>query len=479
MVERWGLIFFLLRCAQGGNICYDRLGCFTDEAPWGGTAERPLGRLPMSPETINTQFLLFTKENPDNFQVISALDHSSVSTSNFNSSRKTHFIIHGFLSSAEDSWLMDMCKTILKVEDVNCFCVDWKGGSRTLYTQAANNIRVVGAEVAHFIGFLSSNYNYSPSEIHIIGHSLGSHTAGEAGKRVPGLGRITGLDPAGPLFQDTPPEVRLDPTDADFVDVIHTDTSPLIPNVGLGMSQSVGHLDFFPNGGETMPGCERNIANQRLGINELWEGADVLVACNHLRSFKYYTESILTPDAFVAFFSDTYEEFKKGAGFPCPSSGCPLMGHYADMNGQGTLSGQSLYLNTGDVQPYARWRYRVTVKTSGTLNFMGYINVALHGLKGNTKRHEIASGYIKSGETYTAFIDVEADVGPFTTLSFTWNKSLVSLIPFTFSANTISVQYGKDGQTYQFCGTETVKDKVLQNLTPCDSHSLNQLKSRF
>lgn len=31
------------------------------------------------------------------------------------------------------------------------------------------------------------------------------------------------LDPAGPQFTGTPPEDRLDPTDAQFVDVLHTD----------------------------------------------------------------------------------------------------------------------------------------------------------------------------------------------------------------------------------------------------------------
>lgn len=34
---------------------------------------------------------------------------------------------------------------------------------------------------------------------------------------------FAGLDAAGPLFNDKPPEHRLDPTDAQFVDVLHTD----------------------------------------------------------------------------------------------------------------------------------------------------------------------------------------------------------------------------------------------------------------
>lgn len=33
-----------------------------------------------------------------------------------------------------------------------------------------------------------------------------------------------GLDPAGPLYRGTAPSERLDPTDAQFVDVIHSDT---------------------------------------------------------------------------------------------------------------------------------------------------------------------------------------------------------------------------------------------------------------
>lgn len=41
-----------------------------------------------------------------------------------------------------------------------------------------------------------------------------------------------GLDPAEPCFEGTPELVRLDPSDALFVDVIHTDAAPVIPNMG-------------------------------------------------------------------------------------------------------------------------------------------------------------------------------------------------------------------------------------------------------
>lgn len=38
------------------------------------------------------------------------------------------------------------------------------------------------------------------------------------------------------------------------------------------MSQKVGHLDFFPNGGKEMPGCQKNILSTIVDINGIWEG---------------------------------------------------------------------------------------------------------------------------------------------------------------------------------------------------------------
>ena len=53
---------------------------------------------------------------------------------------------------------------------------------------------------------------------------------------------IKGLDPAGPLFEFTDIRVRLDPSDAKFVDVIHTDGASIL-QIGLGVFEPAGHVN--------------------------------------------------------------------------------------------------------------------------------------------------------------------------------------------------------------------------------------------
>lgn len=133
------------------------------------------------------------------------------------------------------------------------------------------------------------------SNVHFIGHSLGSHMAGYAGHCLQNrfhlkLGRITGLDPAAPLFAETPRIVRLDRSDADFVDVIHTDISLF---GGLGLRQRIGHVDFYPNGGTDNPGCEGKL-KEYLDNSEstLIANMQQFLGCNHIRSYQFLTESI-------------------------------------------------------------------------------------------------------------------------------------------------------------------------------------------
>jgi len=73
----------------------------------------------------------------------------------------------------------------------------------TFYPIAAANTKIVGKRVGQFIQFLIENKMLSSSaKVHIIGHSLGGHVSGNAGKfvkqrKLPLVRRITALDIAG------------------------------------------------------------------------------------------------------------------------------------------------------------------------------------------------------------------------------------------------------------------------------------------
>ena len=65
---------------------------------------------------------------------------------------------------------------------------------------------------------------------------------------------IIALDPAGPLFESSDYRARIDKTDAQFVDVIHSNGDNFLLG-NLGMALPCGHVDYYPNGGKQQPGC--------------------------------------------------------------------------------------------------------------------------------------------------------------------------------------------------------------------------------
>ena len=56
------------------------------------------------------------------------------------------------------------------------------------------------------------------------------------------------------MFENYDPRARLDSTDADLVDVIHSNGQKLTMG-GLGAWAPMGHMDFYPNGGRMQKGC--------------------------------------------------------------------------------------------------------------------------------------------------------------------------------------------------------------------------------
>ncbi|XP_050426670.1 pancreatic lipase-related protein 3-like [Adelges cooleyi] len=205
---------------------------------------------------------------------------------------------------------------LLEEGNYNVIYVGWDSSFKLIpYYQPVANTIVVGLEIANMIKHLKNKMGLNPEDVHLIGHSLGAHAAGYAGKYTPGLDRITGLDPAKPLFHDRPIEHRLYHTDAYFVDVIHTNTYL------LGIEQPCGHLDFYPNGGSQQPNC-------------------IFSSCSHSRAYELFTESIYSQCVF------------KGCGKINDNTVCAVMGLNAKKPTSISNYDIRYYLNTTGTSPY-------------------------------------------------------------------------------------------------------------------------------
>lgn len=335
------------------SVCYGDLGCFSSDPPFTGP-QRPDPTLPESPDEIKTKFQLYTREGTYTPQNLDPRTPSATSTSwTHFKKRPTKFIVHGFLDDPNvTTWMKTMKDELLKHGDYNVVIVDWSHGNLPPYGQASANTRTVGAQIASIIKVLMTTYACSADSFHLIGHSLGAHTVGYAGERIPGLGRITGLDPAGPDFANTDKVVRLDETDAVFVDVIHTDAKNLLL-LGFGLKEQIGHSDFYPNLGHDQPGCTRDpIIN--IIENGLIDGIEEEAACNHLRSIKYFSESINSNCPFLGFPCASEDDFKSNKCHSCTSSGCAALGFKADQHKPTNGQLVKYFLTTADKAPFCQ-----------------------------------------------------------------------------------------------------------------------------
>ncbi|XP_052271535.1 pancreatic triacylglycerol lipase-like, partial [Dreissena polymorpha] len=233
-------------------------------------------------------------------------------------------------------------------DDYNVVVVDWSAGAREFnYLQSVANTRVVGSHVAQLLIVLKRLLDIDLHTVHIIGHSLGAHAAGYAGEHVDGIGRITGLDPAGPAFEGTDQAVRLDPDDAIFVDVIHTDAEHILSG-GFGIKQPVGAVDFYPNGGKDQPGCPTTYFAQ---IKWLFSGNFQLInnfICSHMRVLEFFTESINSACQFKASLCPHIDATSWMQCQDCQNGACAKMGFHVDP----TSKPGSYFLLTNPSSPY-------------------------------------------------------------------------------------------------------------------------------
>ncbi|CAL4131165.1 unnamed protein product, partial [Meganyctiphanes norvegica] len=311
----------------------------TTEAP--PFTSPPLGNL------SDVRYFLWTRSNPSNedYYSLDPSDLSELSSSPFEDDLPTIFMYHGYGSHPPlVKWITDTKDELLLMMSANVFSVDW---SMLVpdhhFPEAIQNVYQVGNLTATLIDNLNYLTRHSPSQVHIIGHSLGAHAAGMSGKYVTSgkVARVTGLDPAGPGFYDAPSDRRLDSSDADFVDVIHTNSGPILDGC-YGLSKAVGDVDFYPNGGRHQPGC--------VPLQPGGDIIDYIEDCSHDRVVDYWVESLSALQSNPTFTSwpcDSWDDFSNGMCQTC-GQGCLDMGYHVTQGLQG-----SYYLQTAEDPPYA------------------------------------------------------------------------------------------------------------------------------
>ncbi|KAK5641790.1 hypothetical protein RI129_010337 [Pyrocoelia pectoralis] len=255
-----------------------------------------------------------------------------------NSTITTVLYIHGFTEYATGVSARIVCDAYLSRKiDYNVLALDWSPlAVFPWYSAAANNTRVVSRVLAKFLKFYDATGELKLENVHALGFSLGSHIAAFASRKLKGrMGRITALDPAFPEFPlDNDPSQMLSKRDASYVDVIHTDGG------GYGFPWSIGHSDFYPNGGRLIqPGCEPS---------QLAEEGNILsiLLCGHFHAWRFYAESVRNPTAFPATKCGI---LKNGRLRSCAFTIHGYMGFAANKSVVGNF-----YLSTRNKYPYSK-----------------------------------------------------------------------------------------------------------------------------
>lgn len=217
-----------------------------------------------------------------------------------------------------------------RMVDHNLFIVNWNYAARgILYPRAVANIPIVASYVTRFINErLLDEAGIDPRKIQLIGHSLGAHLAGFVGKNTKEhVGRIYGLDPAGPCFGTVsgklyPSSKRLASSDADEVISIHTNSAL------LGIAEPLGRYAVFIEGGEVQPGCKGGGPLKSVGTLT-WDGGDFdTVACSHSRAPNLLTfrhgQSEADDCQMVAYECKDWNTFLNGHCGVCRETSSPV-----------------------------------------------------------------------------------------------------------------------------------------------------------
>ncbi|XP_039347623.1 hepatic triacylglycerol lipase isoform X2 [Mauremys reevesii] len=176
---------------------------FTQANTHGGKKKEALGsqhqhiRIKKNQPSSATKFRLYTDTTEEGclilFDQLETLDKCS-----FNTSLPLVMIVHGWsVDGMLEGWIWKMVAALKSQhKQTNVIIADWLTLAHQHYPIAAQNTRHIGQEIAGFLEWLEESVQFSRSNVHLIGYSLGAHVSGFAGSYISGtnkIGRITGI----------------------------------------------------------------------------------------------------------------------------------------------------------------------------------------------------------------------------------------------------------------------------------------------
>ncbi|KAL1404577.1 hypothetical protein pipiens_005303 [Culex pipiens pipiens] len=252
----------------------------------------------VSIDPLNVTFHLNTRQNPTESEILTIGNVQLLKASKFNSSNPTRIVVHGFCNCRHSDFCLETRQMLLHRQEYNVITLNWQSGKQlTDYWTARKRIIPASKDLAKFIDFLQAMGGLLLKDLYLVGHSLGAHLSGLAAKAITSgkVNTIVGLDPAKPLFDLDRPAERLADTDAEYVEVIHTNGGR------LGIFDPIGHTDFYPNGGVSQPGCNWWIFG---------------ASCSHGRAWAFYAESVISK---VGFWSTLCQSLSQVSPAGCRS----------------------------------------------------------------------------------------------------------------------------------------------------------------
>ncbi|XP_076647995.1 pancreatic triacylglycerol lipase-like [Halictus rubicundus] len=274
-----------------------------------------------SPDTI-----FFRHYNKNGSHTDINIQNATLLISKLDLTKLTMFYIHGFGETVDSKSVITVTDAYLTT-DINVVAVDYGKIAANNYLVVVGLAGPVAQAVAQTLNQLQGK-GLNPDKIHIVGHSLGGQVSGQISAYLNfTLPRITGLDPAGPLFYTGR---FLKASDAKFVDIIHTD------KMFYGQLYNSGSVDFHPNSGHRIqPGCP--LLGAPLSNEDF---------CSHHRSWWFYAESVKNPSGFLAVQCADDLSFQTNS---CNYSDIVHMGFDTPSTARGVY-----YLHTNSKSPFAK-----------------------------------------------------------------------------------------------------------------------------